>query len=227
MFYYKYIIIYFILMKKNTKAFTLVEIAIVVVVISIMMTVIIMSKRLIYSSYANQHMIAIRSYQSAITIFRNTFDTLPGDIPVSLLTGTANTAAYHFTNTPNGNAILDSDYSNAEDELIVGCDNRDGFKQMALTGILPNNANIGITSHLTPSSMPQCSLLDSTNTQQSLSIFTDIGISLPTTDSKKEVGVYYGTMATLSPNNHLIGTPFNDGEVIITLFGAKDPSLYA
>jgi len=214
-------------MKNNKKAFTLVEISIVIVVTSIMISVVLLSKKLIYSSQANQSMIALRNYQNAITVFRNTFDALPGDAPTSSLTGIAKTASYHFTNTPNGNATLNSDYSSPRDELIVGCDNRDGFKQMALTGILPNNENIGIKSHLTPDSMPQCALLDSANNKQDLSISTDIGVSLPAIDSKKTVGIYYETMATSDVDNNLIGTPFNDGEVIITLFDSKDHSIYA
>ena len=192
-----------------------------------MISIILLSKKLIHSAQVNRYMVALRNYQNAITIFRNTFDTLPGYASASSLAGTEKTAAYHFTNTPNGNAILNSDYSNTRDELIVGCDNRDGFKQMALTVILPNNKNIGIKLHLTQDSMPQCSLLDNTNNKQDLSISIDIGVSLPAIDSKKTVCIYYGTIATSDVDNNLIGTPFNDGEIIITLFEAKDPSVYA
>ncbi len=93
--------------KKS--AFTLVEMSVVVVIIAVMLASIIVSKALITSAKVNRVQQNYRDFQSIYTIFRNTFDCIPGDcsikaLPQNIINGTPSGCFNLSTTTGMGNS---------------------------------------------------------------------------------------------------------------------------
>ncbi len=213
------------LMPKHKKSFTIIEISIVVVISSCILLVIIASKNLIDAVKSNQLYQNLLYYKQAITTFNNVYGALPGDITISgLAVSGAEQAKYRFQYA-DPSTTLGYNFSSPQDGVVIGCDSRDGFRQMFLSSIIDkklfSNPDITIPA--------QCSLLTNTgavNTQQYLDIGNDIGISLPKVSFDKNIGITYSTY-NQSINNTILGPNLSGSDILITLFGARNISFYA
>ncbi len=67
-------------MRNNTKAFTLVELAIVMTIIGLLIGGILKGQELLENARVTSTIAQVKSYEAAVTSFRDVYDGLPGDL---------------------------------------------------------------------------------------------------------------------------------------------------
>jgi prepilin-type N-terminal cleavage/methylation domain-containing protein len=133
-------------MKKN--AFTLIELSIVIVIISLIISVISMASSLLKTTEVRAVIKEISNYKAVVDIFRNTYDSLPGDFTgayglwnTSITTNNTNDPNYYPLCTNNDvNTTANGCNGNGNGVINTGyIEDMRSWQHLSLAGLIPGD----------------------------------------------------------------------------------------